>query len=428
MPVDMGTNGGQGDLHDVGTCEVRNLQQASQQGKSIHDILWQEVCKDDELAKKNDIRNLGKINALELDLFEANQKSVGKGGNVEKLTEKNDVVVDRMKQVVECERHFESNYANDIESDGGEDEFSYENFCGFNGINDFENDMVHDFGHEVSEDDDTYGGDGSSSSDTEESVVDDYELTVYEKSQIGDDDEELCTRGAMYGLDGLDVLDGPSERPFFSLGMTFLNRVKLWKAVADYAITNGYGVKILNNERRRFYARCQDGCPYKLYAPIDKSGIGYVVTSINHEHRCTRIFKNPLATYKWVAEYFKEKVQENPRYPIEEMRKELERDLKLHVSKPKVKRARKIIRTAMEGSYWDDFSKLEAYCNALRVSNPGNDVSVEIRPDDELKERRVFRRMYVCFFPAKVIRCHLCRRIYLVWFYLINMIVVYLSG
>ena len=131
---------------------------------------------------------------------------------------------------------------------------------------------------------------------------------MYEKSQIGDDDEELCTRGAMYGLDGLDVLDGPSERPFFSFGMTFLNRVKLWKAVADYAITNGYGVKILNNERRRFYARCQDGCPFKLYAPIDKSGIGYVVTSINHEHRCTRIFKNPLATYKWVAEYFKEKV------------------------------------------------------------------------------------------------------------------------
>ena len=152
MPVDMGTNGDQWDLHDVGTCKVRNLQRASQQGKSIHDILWQEVCKDDELAKKNDIRNLGKINALELDLFEANQKSVGKGGNVEKLTEKNDVVVDRMKQVVECERHFESNYANDIESDGGEDEFSYENFCGFNGINDFENDMVHDFGHEVSED------------------------------------------------------------------------------------------------------------------------------------------------------------------------------------------------------------------------------------------------------------------------------------
>ena len=61
----------------------------------------------------------------------------------------------------------------------------------------------------------------ASSSDTEHSVVDDYEFALYEGGQIGDDEEELNSREVIYGLDGLDVLDGCGERPFLSVGMTF---------------------------------------------------------------------------------------------------------------------------------------------------------------------------------------------------------------
>ena len=95
-------------------------------------------------------------------------------------------------------------------------------------------------------------------------MIDDYEIELYEGCKIGDDEEELSCREVMNGLDGLDVLDGPSERPIITLGMTFIDRVKLWKAASDYAIINGFGVKIVNNEKF-FLARCQDGCPFRLY-------------------------------------------------------------------------------------------------------------------------------------------------------------------
>ena len=148
-----------------------------------------------------------------------NEKSVGKDGQVEveKPFENNDVG-EGIEHVMECEtdakleKQCENNYVNDIEAEGSEDEFNYEDFCGFDGINDFDNDLGNDFGHEVSEDDDTYRGDESSSSDTEESVFDDYGLTLYERSQIGDGEEELDSRDAM---NGLYDLDGSSERSFF---------------------------------------------------------------------------------------------------------------------------------------------------------------------------------------------------------------------
>ena len=44
----------------------------------------------------------------------------------------------------------------------------------------------------------------------------------------------------------------------------------------------------------------------------------------------------------------------------------------------------------MEGSYWDEFGKLKAYCNALRVPHPGNDVSVDLNMDALEQGRRVF--------------------------------------
>ncbi|XP_028770058.1 uncharacterized protein LOC114727523 [Neltuma alba] len=56
----------------------------------------------------------------------------------------------------------------------------------------------------------------------------------------------------------------------------------------------------------------------------------------------------------------------------------------------------------MEGSYKDEFHNLEAYCNELRTSNPGSDISVEVSKEALENGRREFRRMYVCFNACKV--------------------------
>ncbi|KAK4263778.1 hypothetical protein QN277_029151 [Acacia crassicarpa] len=84
------------------------------------------------------------------------------------------------------------------------------------------------------------------------------------------------------------------------------------------------------------------------------------------------------------------------------MKKEAERDLKLFVSKYKCKKAKRRIMQDMDGGFLDEFDKLEAYCNELKVSNPGSSVSVKLSPEALEQGRRVFRRMYVCFNSSKI--------------------------
>ncbi|KAK4280393.1 hypothetical protein QN277_012022 [Acacia crassicarpa] len=56
----------------------------------------------------------------------------------------------------------------------------------------------------------------------------------------------------------------------------------------------------------------------------------------------------------------------------------------------------------MDGGFADEYTKLEAYCNELKVSNLRSDVSVELSGEALDQERRVFRRIYVCFNASKV--------------------------
>ncbi|KAK4259587.1 hypothetical protein QN277_005903 [Acacia crassicarpa] len=184
--------------------------------------------------------------------------------------------------------------------------------------------------------------------------------------------------------------------------MTFLDRGELRKAIDKYAIENGVNVKIVKSEKKMVIATCQRGCPFRLYVSKDRDGVGYMLKTLVHEHMCARVYKNRRASVTWLAKHFKDKIQDNPQYSTSEMKKEVERDFKLFVSKYKCKRAKRRIMQDMDGGFLDEFDKLEAYCKELKVSNPGSDVSVELSPEALEQGRRVFRRMYVCFNSSKV--------------------------
>ncbi|XP_028778511.1 uncharacterized protein LOC114735021 [Neltuma alba] len=241
----------------------------------------------------------------------------------------------------------------------------------------------------------------SASSDTEESLVDDFEVS--ENSE--EEDEDMGLNEDCEPPDervGLSVLEGLGDQPFFMLGMTFLDLNELRSAIDSYAISKGVNIKIIRSEKRLLKAICEEGCPFTLYASRDGNNVGYKVKTLCNEHRCCRVFKNPRASVKWLAEHFKEKIQERPNYSICEMKNDVERELKVHVSLHKCKRAKRRIIQHMDGSFVDEFSKLEAYCNELKVSNLGSDISMEISNEALEQGRRVFRRMYLCFNAAKV--------------------------
>ncbi|KAK4265108.1 hypothetical protein QN277_026204 [Acacia crassicarpa] len=234
--------------------------------------------------------------------------------------------------------------------------------------------------------------------DSEESLVDDYE--IYEDPENRSTDEDVGNFiGALQERVSGRELDGSETRASFTLDMTFLNRGELRKAIDNYTIEKGVDVKIVRSEKEMVIATCEKGCPFRLYAGRDSVGLEYMLKMLVHEHMCVRVYKKQRASVRWLVEYFKDEVQDNSQYNVTEMKKEVECDLKLFVSRYKCKRAKRMIMEVMDGGFANDYAKLEAYCNELKASNPGSDVSVEL--SGEALDQRI-RRMYVCFNAFKV--------------------------
>ncbi|OIS96545.1 hypothetical protein A4A49_60768, partial [Nicotiana attenuata] len=83
------------------------------------------------------------------------------------------------------------------------------------------------------------------------------------------------------------------------------------------------------------------------------------------------------------------------------MKVDLEERFSLNVSDSKLKRVKRMILEKLEGSYLDEYNKLEAYAQELRETNPGTDVVIQISKDVMEEGKRRFFRMYVCFQALK---------------------------
>ncbi|KAK4264930.1 hypothetical protein QN277_026045 [Acacia crassicarpa] len=254
-------------------------------------------------------------------------------------------------------------------------------------------------------DDGTYVG-LSSSSDTEESVFDDFEGREVNVDPLSDNEEDWLGRGSddepMQEPNVLQETQAAATRPHFFVCMTFEDKEEVKRAIDKYAVTRGVSLKVVRSDKRTYQVVCEEGCPFSLYLSTYGLSIGWQVKSLVYDHKCACVYKNQRASTMWLAQHFRQRVQEAPNFKSKDMKNEVQRELKVCASLHKCKRAKKMIMEAMEGSFMDEFSKIEAYCNELKLSNPGSDVHVEVSEEALEQGRRVFKRMYLCFNAAKV--------------------------
>ncbi|XP_059286381.1 uncharacterized protein LOC132039862 [Lycium ferocissimum] len=159
-------------------------------------------------------------------------------------------------------------------------------------------------------------------------------------------------------------------------GMTFFDIVEARRIMNYYAMANGYGLKIKKTDPTRARYACRDGCPFRCSISKDKKSSTFRIQTLKPKHDCEPCYKNPRADAKTLAQYFKRKVQNNPKYTVKDMRMELEKNFNLNVTRSKVKRTKLMVLEKLEGSFKDDFNKLEAYGAELKQSNPGTDVAI----------------------------------------------------
>ncbi|XP_019265332.1 PREDICTED: uncharacterized protein LOC109242912 [Nicotiana attenuata] len=201
---------------------------------------------------------------------------------------------------------------------------------------------------------------------------------------------------------GKEVNDKLSHYKELDKSMTFKDLEEAKKVMNFYAIANSKPLKLKKSDKIRVRYRCVVGCPFECLISEDKKGRGFKMKTLKTEHNCEDAFENPRAKTKTLAEYFRSKVQNNPKYKIKDMKLDLKNQFSLNVHNSTLKRAKRMALQQLQGSFLDDYNRLEAYANEIRESNPGSDVVINLSKDAMAEGKRRFLRMYICFNAMKL--------------------------
>ncbi|KAF3659192.1 hypothetical protein FXO38_12803 [Capsicum annuum] len=152
--------------------------------------------------------------------------------------------------------------------------------------------------------------------------------------------------------------------------MCFKNLIEAKRVVSYYSIANKKGLQVDKSDTTRLRYVCDVGCLFECLISEDKKSQEFKIKTLNTNHTYLSAFKNRRATQDVLAQYFKKKIQNDPKYKVTDMRKYLNDMFKLNVSYSTMKRVKRLILDKLEGSYIDEFNKLEAYAQELGESNP----------------------------------------------------------
>ncbi|XP_010319912.1 uncharacterized protein [Solanum lycopersicum] len=196
-----------------------------------------------------------------------------------------------------------------------------------------------------------------------------------------------------------DQLDNFKE---LEKGMSFKNLDEAKRVVSYYSFARKVALRVDKSDSVRVRYKCIVGCPFVFLIFEVKKGQGFEIKTLQTKHTCPKAFKNRRATQQALAHYFKNRVQNDPNCKVTEMRKIVDDNFKLNISYSKMKRVKRLVLEKLDGSYVDDFNKLEGYAQELRDSNPGTDVIINISKKALLEHgQRKFLRIYICIQALK---------------------------
>ncbi|XP_059315684.1 uncharacterized protein LOC132066380 [Lycium ferocissimum] len=184
-------------------------------------------------------------------------------------------------------------------------------------------------------------------------------------------------------------------------GMSFKDLDEAKRVMGYYAVSNKKGLRVDHGNNIRLRYKCDVGCLFVCLISVHNKDQRFKIKTLELKHNCQPAFKNRRATQQALAHYFKKNVQNNHKYKLKDMRRDLDDQFKLNISASKMKKVKRIVLEKLDGSYIDDFNRLEAYAQELRDSNPGTDVMINISKKALEQGKRRFLRMYVCFQALK---------------------------
>ncbi|KAL3744004.1 hypothetical protein ACJRO7_013281 [Eucalyptus globulus] len=183
------------------------------------------------------------------------------------------------------------------------------------------------------------------------------------------------------------------ENPTFKLGMCFSNAKEFREAVRNHAIKNGRNVRFVKNTPNKLRAMCSEGCGWLIYASKVQREHTLQVKTFNSVHTCNRTLQVPQISTKWLANKYCDRLRNNPTWPGASMKKTMEFENVLKLSRTMVYRARAISMSMITGNEEEQFWMLRSYCQALLDANPGSTCIIKI---EQCQDQFKFRGVYIC--------------------------------
>ena len=123
------------------------------------------------------------------------------------------------------------------------------------------------------------------------------------------------------------------------LGERFASQEELRFCFTNYAVRNGYPIKITKSSSERLQAKCGkdrrgNKCTFKLWVSWMNGEHSFQVKGLNETHTCVREYSHAtLVNPTWIAKQFMKQLCQRPKMKAREMKEEIKKKFLCVVSK-----------------------------------------------------------------------------------------------
>ncbi|XP_031131906.1 uncharacterized protein LOC116033292 [Ipomoea triloba] len=190
-----------------------------------------------------------------------------------------------------------------------------------------------------------------------------------------------------------------SDKPVFSVGMTFSLKSDFKEAIINYAFNEGKDIKFEKNDNVRCIVKCkQSGCPWAITLRWIKEVNCWRVTAFRDCHDgCSWVWENPSVKSSRLAKRWKKEISGNSTWRVSEFREKVATDDHFHITSKVAYKAMTMARAAIRGELEDYFKKFWSYYLEIQRSNPKTKSIVKMSDCVEEGEKKRFLRWYICW-------------------------------
>ena len=160
--------------------------------------------------------------------------------------------------------------------------------------------------------------------------------------------------------------------PKFHVGQVFQNVQLLRKAIKEYSCRNRVNLKMPTNDKMRVCAKCEEGCPWYLWASNDNRTKAFMVKKLVDKHTCSKKWQVKSFTDPYMAEKYLDSFRADENMSMKNFSRVVQEQWNMKPSRSKLRRAKRLALNIVHGDEEKQYNKLWDYANEWRRSNPGS--------------------------------------------------------